>query len=403
MAKIGEVRKVNIDELRPYERNARIHTEDQVEQIARSIKEFGFLNPILIDKEKNVIAGHGRIMAARKLGLIEVPCLYVENLTEDQRRAYILADNRLTELGGWDMTIVTEELKDLAFDGFDIDLTGFELNIEEPADIQEDEYNETVVGDPIVKRGDVWLLGEHRLLCGDATSATDMEKLMDGNIAEIAITSPPYNASSLNQKGKDGTGRKYIEYDDNKTEDEYFSFLRDNVALLLAYSKEVFYNIGLVEGSKRSIIRLQNEYIAQFKDVIYWKKSSVAPHIQQGIINNLVEFILCFGNGRRKFENAQFSQGTYWNVIEGNNASGNPYAAIHKATFPVYLPANIIENFCNKNSIVVDCFGGTGTTMIACEQLNRKCYMMELDPHYCDVIISRWEQFTGKKAVRVDG
>ena len=403
MGKIGAKQVVKIADLKPYERNARTHSAEQVEQIAKSIEEFGFINPVLIDEEKNVIAGHGRIMAARKLGLIEVPCLYVENLTEDQRRAYILADNRLTELGGWDMTIVTEELKDLAFDGFDIDLTGFELNIEEPADIQEDEYNETVVGDPIVKRGDVWLLGEHRLLCGDATSATDMEKLMDGNIAEIAITSPPYNASSLNQKGKDGTGRKYIEYDDNKTEDEYFSFLRDNVALLLAYSKEVFYNIGLVEGSKRSIIRLQNEYIAQFKDVIYWKKSSVAPHIQQGIINNLVEFILCFGNGRRKFENAQFSQGTYWNVIEGNNASGNPYAAIHKATFPVYLPANIIENFCNKNSIVVDCFGGTGTTMIACEQLNRKCYMMELDPHYCDVIISRWEQFTGKKAVRVDG
>ena len=403
MGKIGKKQVVKIADLKPYERNARTHSAEQVEQIAKSIEEFGFLNPVLIDEQKNIIAGHGRVMAAQKMGLTEVPCLYVEGLTEEQRRAYILADNRLTELGGWDMTIVTEELKDLAFDGFDIVLTGFELNIEEPADIQEDEYNETVVGDPIVKRGDVWLLGEHRLLCGDATSATDMEKLMDGNIAEIAITSPPYNASSLNQKGKDGTGRKYIEYDDNKTEDEYFSFLRDNVALLLAYSKEVFYNIGLVEGSKRSIIRLQNEYIAQFKDVIYWKKSSVAPHIQQGIINNLVEFILCFGNGRRKFENAQFSQGTYWNVIEGNNASGNPYAAIHKATFPVYLPANIIENFCNKNSIVVDCFGGTGTTMIACEQLNRKCYMMELDPHYCDVIISRWEQFTGKKAVRVDG
>lgn len=147
---------------------------------------------------------------------------------------------------------------------------------------------------------------------------------------------------------------------------------------------------------------MENHFINEFKDIIYWKKTTVAPHIQPGVINNLVEFIICFGNGARKFENAQFPQGTYWNVIEGSNASKNEYAKIHKATFPVYLPANIISNFTNQGGSVVDCFGGTGTTMIACEQLGRKCYTMEIDPKYCDVIIERWETFTGGKAIKLN-
>ena len=136
-----------------------------------------------------------------------------------------------------------------------------------------------------------------------------------------------------------------------------------------------------------------------FKDVIYWKKKTVAPHIQKGVINNLVEFILCFGDGNRKFVNAQFGQGTYWNVIEGANASGNEYSEIHKATFPVYLPENIITNFTGRNAIVIDSFGGTGTTLIACEKTARDCRMMELDPKYCDVIIKRWQDFTGQDAI----
>ena len=136
--------------------------------------------------------------------------------------------------------------------------------------------------------------------------------------------------------------------------------------------------------------------------MIYWKKSSVAPHIQKGIINNKVEFIVAFGDGKRKFKNAQFSQGSYFNVIEGKNASNNEYSKIHKATFPVYLPENIIKNFSSINSLILDCFGGTGTTLIACEKLNRICYIIELDPKYCDVIIKRWEDYTGKKAEKIN-
>lgn len=202
----------------------------------------------------------------------------------------------------------------------------------------------------------------------------------------------------MNIKGNPRTEDKYNLFNDNQSEESYFNFLVANVGLMIDNADEVFYNIGLVENNKRCIMLLINHFLEQFKDIIYWEKNSCAPHIQAGIINNLVEFILCFGDGKRKFKNAQFSQGSYWNVIKGSNASGNEYSKIHKATFPLYLPIDIVKNFTPKNGTVIDCFGGTGTTMIACELLKRNCRMMELDPKYCDVIIKRWEKLTGEKA-----
>lgn len=408
---------VKIDRLRPYENNARTHSEEQVEKIMRSIEEFGFINPVLIDGDYGIIAGHGRVEGAKRLPKEvadrvlnngdEVPCIFVEDLTEAQKRAYILADNKLALDAGWDDEILKIELTELNAMDFDITLTGFELEDIELDDyssgVVEDDYDAEPPAEPKTKLGDIWQLGRHRLMCGDSTNGQMVAKLMNGNKADICFTSPPYNAGSLNIDGNETTQAKYNSYDDNKTDEEYYDFISTNVKIMLDNAKEVFYNIGLVENNKRQIILLQNEFINQFKDIIYWKKSTVAPHIQPGIINNLVEFILCFGNGKRKFENAQFSQGTYWNVIEGPNASGNEYSDIHKATFPLYLPTDIVNNFTPKNGTVIDCFGGTGTTLIACEQLDRTCYMMELDPKYCDVIIDRWEQLTGEKAVLLNG
>ena len=391
-----------IKALKPYEKNTRKHQKKDVDNIARSIEKFGMNDPIGIWKDNIIVEGHGRLLACKQLGMTEVPCVRLDHLTDEQRREYAIAHNATAELSEWDLDILPDELAELDLSDFDFDF-GIE-DEEEETEIVEDEAPEVDdENEPITKLGDIWQLGRHRLMCGDSTDKETVEVLMNGNKADIAFTSPPYNAGSLNIVGNETTKAKYNSYDDNKTELDYFNFIKTNLSLLLDNANEVFYNIGLVENNKRPIIMLQNEFIDKFKDIIYWEKSTVAPHIQNGVINNLVEFILCFGNGKRKFENAQFSQGPYWNVIKGTNASGNEYSKIHKATFPVYLPSNIIENFSPKTGTVVDCFGGTGTTLIACEQLDRTCYMMELDPKYCDVIIKRWETLTGEKAVLING
>lgn len=395
-----------IEKLTPYARNTRTHTPAQIDAIAASIKEWGWTMPVLADEDGTLIAGHARIQAAQKLGIAEVPVMLAKGWPEAKRRAYVIADNQLAIKGsGWDFELLASEIEGLGDEGFDLSLLGFNedelanLLAEKTEGLTDEDAVPDVPEQPKTVLGDVWVLGRHRLMCGDSTSVDDVDKLMAGRKANICFTSPPYNAGSLNVKGNKTTGAKYKTFDDNKTDAEFFEFLSSNMACMLAASDEVFYNIGLVQDNKRTIFKLIDHYGDAFKDVIYWKKKTVAPHIQKGVINNLVEFILCFGDGKRKFINPQFGQGTYWNVIEGANASGNEFSDIHKATFPVYLPQNIIENFSSRNAIVIDCFGGTGTTMIACEMTGRDGRLMELDPRYCDVIIKRWQDFTGQQAI----
>jgi DNA modification methylase len=395
---------IPVADLIPYARNSRTHSPQQIDKIAASIREFGFLNPIIVDGQNGIVAGHGRVMAAQKLGLASLPVIEAAHLTEAQKRAYVIADNRLALDAGWDNDMLKIELQDLDAEGFDLSLTGFNPDeignfLAEPTEgLTDADAVPEVPAVPVTVEGDVWLLGRHRLMCGDSTSIDAVERLMAGRKANICFTSPPYNAGSLNVKGNKTTGKKYNSFDDNQTEIEFFDFLTANMGCMLAVADEVFYNIGLVQDNKRTIFKMVDAFGDAFKDVIYWKKKTVAPHIQKGVINNLVEFILCFGDGKRKFTNPQFGQGTYWNVIEGVSASGNEYSDIHKATFPVYLPENIITNFTGRNAIVIDCFGGTGTTLIACEKTERDCRMMELDTKYCDVIIKRWQDFTGQEA-----
>ena len=395
-----QIEYVDINTIKPYKKNAKLHPKEQIEQIKKSIQEFGNNDPIAIWKDE-IVEGHGRLIALKELGYKEIPIIRLDHLTDEERKAYTLVHNKLTMNSDFDIDILNDELDNIL--NIDMSDFGFDLDLgdEEEKEIIEDEVPD-VPEEPKAKLGDIYQLGNHRLMCGDSTSEEDVEKLMNGVKADISFTSPPYNVGSLNIEGNEETQKKYNQYNDNKTEEDYYYFLKENMRLLLKNSNEVFYNIGLVENNKKAIIKLQYDFINYFKDIIYWEKNTCAPHIQPGIINNLVEFILCFGNGKRKFQEAQFKQGTYWNVIKGNNASENEYSKIHKATFPLYLPIEIIKNFCNEEGVVIDSFGGTGTTLIACEQLNRKCYMMELDPHYIDVIIARWENFTGEKAVKLN-
>lgn len=399
------VEYVPIKSLKPNPKNRNKHPDEQIDRLAKIINEQGFRRPIIVSNQSGyIVVGHGRLMAAKKLGLEKVPVIYQDYATPELEYADQVADNAIALWAELDFSGINSDVPDLGPD-FDIDLLGiknFEIDVadKEPG-CDEDEVPEKV--EPKTKLGDIYRLGNHRLMCGDSTSIDDVEKLMDGERADICFTSPPYNAGSMEIDGNESTSKKYNSIDDKMTDDEYRDFLVSNINCIASVSKEIFYNIGLVEKNKRIIIDILSHYKETFKDIIYWKKSTVAPHIQPGVINNLVEFILCFGNGKRKFENAQFSQGSYWNVIEGKNASGNEFAKIHKATFPVYLPKHIIENFCPIKGSILDTFGGTGTTMIASQETNRKCFMMELDPHYCDVIVARWEKYTGKKAELLNG
>jgi len=404
-----ELKNVPLGDLIPYARNPRKNAP-AVQQVAASLKEYGLVkNSIVVDEDMTLITGHTTLKAMQSLGWTVAPeVTQVFGLTAAQKKAYRIADNRLGELAEWDADLLALEFDDLKELDFNIDLTGFddaalaEMYPPEKLEVVEDDYEPPVEIEISIQRGDLFRLGRHRLLCGDSTSAEDVARLMGGAKADICFTSPPYNAGSLNIKGQVATGAKYLETSDDLNDDEYVGFLDSVVSNALIAADDAMINIGLVEGNKRAIIRILNLYIDNFKDIVYWKKSTCAPHIQPGVINNQIEFILCFGDGKRRFKSAQFHQGTYWNVIEGPPASSNEYAKIHKATFPVYLPANIIENFCPPEGEVFDPFLGSGTTLVACEQLGRTCYGMEISPQYCQVIVDRWEKLTGQKAERVN-
>lgn len=400
-----EINLVPIEDIKLNPKNRNRHPQDQIERLAKLIEFQGFRNPITVSNRSGIaIAGEGRFLAAKLIGMSHVPVIFHDFDSEEQEYAYGISDNAIADWAELDLAAINADLGDLGPD-FDLDMLGmkdFKLDVSElEPQCDEDAVPEHV--EPKTKLGDIYQLGRHRLMCGDSTSIDDVERLMAGSRAHICFTSPPYNAGALEIEGNESTQRKYNQFEDEQTEDEFKDFIIGNLNCILSVCDEVLYNIGLVEKNKRVIVDVLGVFRDRFKDIIYWKKSTVAPHIQPGVVNNLVEFILCFGNGKRKFEHAQFSQGTYWNVIEGPNAAGNEYSKIHKATFPVYLPENVIENFCPKGGSVLDTFGGTGTTMIASEKLGRSSFLMELDPHYCDVIVARWEKYTGKKAELVNG
>ena len=249
-----------------------------------------------------------------------------------------------------------------------------------------------------VKPGELWQLGQHLLICADCTINTSWDSLLGDARAELCFTSPPYNVGKT-AGVKDL--KRYVSSEDSAASESYFGLLQSFTANALDNCDEVLVNVGLASGNKKEVIQYLHHYADAFKDVIYWVKTSAAPHIQDGIINNRVEPIYGFGDGTRKFRHANFPQGTYWNVIEGSGAASNEYSDVHKATFPLYLPQNIVSNFTKSGESVVDPFMGTGTTLMACEIEGRKCYGIELDPTYCDLTIARWERQTGKVAERL--
>lgn len=382
----------------PYSKNAKKHPKKQIEQVAKSIKEFGMNQPIVVDKQGVIIVGHGRYEALKSLGMeIKPEYIKVVDLTDEQANAYRLADNKLNE-SEWDMNLVIEELKGLSNEM--LDLTGFEKDLIIEADEKDDEVPETPT-DPQSKLGDLYELGNHFVVCGDCTDESVVNRLTKGIQCDISFTSPPYNAGFDLQTKRDS---KYIHSDERKGID-YQDLISKSTRNSLEYAKDVFVNLQFLAGNKKELLIWLAELADNFKDIFFWKKQTVAPAMAENVSNSQVEVICLFGkdNNSRSWGNKRF-RGTFSNHLETKSASGeNKNHKIHSATFPVELPLTFLKQGYNEKSNVLDLFAGTGTTMIACEKLGMKCYMVDIEPAYVDVIIQRYVDYVDSPKVIKNG
>ena len=384
-----------IDELKPYKNNPR-KNDKAVKAVADSIKEFGFKVPIILDSNMEIIAGHTRLKAAKRLKYKEVPCIIADDLTPDQVRAFRLVDNKVGEFAEWDIDLLNIELSEI-----ELDLTPFEFKIEKTLnDIEEDDYEVVVPDEPKSKKGDIYILGNHRLMCGDSTNKDDMRKLMNGNKADISFSSPPYNAGTTATETAMGKTTKYNGNDDNKTEADYIDFLNSYIERAIEHSEYVFMNVQSISNNKIALIDVLYHNKDIYADTIIWDKIHGQPAMAENVMNSVFEYVHIFSRKAKRAIGTIRFRGTVDNILHLQSQRKNEYSDIHNATFSVEFASHFIRNFAKES--VLDQFGGTGTTLIACEQLDRICYMMELDEKYVDVIIDRWEKFTGRKAVKVE-
>ena len=388
MTTTTEMKLVPVNELVPYVNNARTHSPEQILKLRSSLREFGFINPVIIDREYNVIAGHGRILAAKEEGIQEVPCVFADHLTEAQKKAYILADNRMAMDAGWDEELLRIEIEALQGAEFDVSLTGFdeaELSklFDDGNETEDDDYDvEAELQKPVFsKTGDVWTLGRHRLVCGDSTKLETYETLLEGRKANLVLTDPPYN---VNYEGSAGKIQN-----DNMASEKFFDFLFDAFSCMeksmaddasiyvfhadteglnfrRAFDAAGFYLSGCCIWKKPSLVLGRSPYQWQHEPCLYgWKKS-----------------------GKHQWYSDR-KQTTIWE-FEKSKKNGE-----HPTMKPVPLLCYPITNSTMSNTLVLDPFGGSGSTLIACEQTDRSCATIELDEKYCDVIVRRYIEFVG--------
>jgi site-specific DNA-methyltransferase (adenine-specific) len=389
-----KVEYIPIDSIKPYENNAKIHTPEQIEQIKASINEFGMNDPIGIWGNDNLIVeGHGRLIACKELGYKEVPIIRLDELTDDQRKAYTLIHNQTTMNTGFDIDILNEELANIEFDMSDF---GFELeidDIEDKKEIVEDEVPE-IPEEPKAKLGDIYQLGNHRLMCGDSTSIDDVNKLMNGAKADMVFTDPPYGVSyegGLNEK------KKQQIKNDNVTGNDLYNFLYKVFinAKNNTNEKSAFYVFYATKTTKEFINAFLDSGLKQ-RSIIAWYKQGGGFGDFMAQYMNAYEPCIYGSNGESVNWYGASNEKTVWEIDKEKKCD------LHPTMKPIEVVARAINNSSKKDNTVLDLFGGSGSTLIACEQLNRKCYMMELDPHYIDVIIQRWENFTGEKAIKLN-
>ena len=389
MASSTSIKKIKTTDLIPYANNSRTHSDEQVLQIASSIKEFGFLNPVIVDGENGIIAGHGRVMAAKKLGIDELPCIDASHLTEAQKKAYIIADNKLALNAGWDDEILRIEFDALKELDFDLELTGFSLDEIDGLEIEEiaPEYEEDADGEiiepppePKTKEGDVWILGKNRLMCGDSTSIDAVEKLLNGGKIDLVFTDPPYG----------------VEYQSNmRTKSQKFDMLKND---------DEFLDIApVIEATTKGWVfvwtswKVQHKWIELFEsfgypsNIVIWHKPGGGIGDLKKTFASDYEVALVWHRGA---ELCGKRIGSVWKVAKDGAST-----YVHPTQKPVELSMEAIDKTTKNGASVLDLFGGSGSTLIGCEKTNRKAYLMELDPKYCDVIINRWQTLTGKDAI----
>jgi len=367
-----------VDEIIPYVNNPRKISQNAIDNVASSIKNFGFKVPIIIDKDNEIVAGHTRILAAKKLGMEEVPCIVADDLTDTQVKAFRIADNKTAEFSEWDFDLLEVELEGLGdeFTGFDIDELGELFN--DDTEVIEDDFDEEPPEEPISKRGDIWQLGRHRLMCGDSTSEEDVAKLMNGVKADMVFTDPPYGMNLDTDYSKmEGNGRKGKTYSKVIGDNEDFKDdLIETVFKNFNYCKEIFlwgvdYYFDLIPNFKNG-------------NLIVWDKTLQT----NGDADYNSEFELLWTKNRHKKEVIHFNWFRYFGLSQQDIKTRE-----HPTQKPLQVITPFIEKYSNENDIIVDIYGGSGSTLIACEQLNRICYMMELDPKYVDVIVNRYISF----------
>lgn len=391
----------NVDDLIPYARNSRTHSEEQVLQIASSIREFGFNNPVLIDQDGGIIAGHGRVLAARKVGISKVPTIELSHLTETQKKAYVIADNKIALNAGWDEQMLKLELEELKLADFDIDLTGFsdeEFNLlmdeHEPQKegLTDDDEVPAIVDDPITKPGDIWILGGHRLMCGSSTESHAVELLLNGQFPNTMITDPPYGVkyeAGWRAKAKGVAATEREENSNIKNDDQsdwYDAYVLFPGAVAYVWHASVFTDV-VMDGLRRAGFEVKQQIIwnknvhALSRSDYHWKHEPCWYAVKP--------------TGDRQWNGGR-TQKTVWDIqsiiFEKNKTS-------HPTQKPVAIYENSLINHTNQGEYTYDPFGGSGTSIIACEKIGRRSLTMELDPKYCDVIVKRWQDFTGGNAV----
>ncbi len=384
-----ELNLVSIDKLIPYVNNARTHSPEQINKLRASLREFGFINPVIIDKAFNIIAGHGRVLAARAEGIQEIPCVLVDYLTEAQKKAYILADNRMAMDAGWDEELLKVELESLEGEAFDLSLTGFDEKeladlFKEDSEIQDDDYDLTAALEKasFVEKGDRWIVGRHVLYCGDATNEEDVNKLMEDKKANLILTDPPYGVSFCSSAGLK------IQNDSLKNEDFYNFLLKafknmvthveagasayifhadtEGLNFRTAFVDAGFHLAGCCIWKKDSLVLGRSDYQWQHEPVLY------------GFLKN----------GKHNWYSDR-KQTTIWEFAKPKRSENHPTSK------PLDLLSYPIKNSSQENAIVIDTFGGSGSTLMACELTNRICYTMELDEKYASVILRRYVENGG--------